>query len=246
MINIQGLALCSRFAFPPNSLSLCGPEKQIDLKWYTETLQIDLGVKNILSQFSTLYPYLCLIAYENNIADPFDTRVVEAYWLGNSLLSKIGIKPFINHLSDKLVLKKKIKKTDLSKIFLKVEKGALPNHAFHVLNIYKRTGRIESLHTVQTMDACIINWGKITTLKGNKIVISTKPLTLSNNLLTLGQTRLRTLLIQGEKDTKQKELHEGDWVSYHWGYFCEKLNLRQLKNLIHYTKASIDLANKNA
>src|SRR3989344_4490377 len=175
-MSLDGLALCSRFSYPPNSLSLCGPDKKNDLNWYATTQNTDRGTIEILSQFSTLYPYLTLIAQENKIKDPFDRRVVEAYWVGNDLLYKIPLSRFVTHLSDTIMLKKKLKKNNLELILSKLTNGALPNHAFHVLNVYKRTGHLDIPHTIQTMDACLINWGKIIKTQKSSIVIETRAL----------------------------------------------------------------------
>ena len=65
-MDFAGLALCSRYSYPPNSLSLCGPDRQNDLKWYSGSRQADHGTIEILTHFSTLYPYLRLIAGELN------------------------------------------------------------------------------------------------------------------------------------------------------------------------------------
>ena len=37
----------------------------------------------------------------------------------------------------------------------------------------------------------------------------------------------------------------GDWVSVHWGYVCEVLTLRQVRNLKYYTELAISLANRS-
>lgn len=243
-MNLAGLALCARFSYPPNSLSLCGPDKKNDLRWYTTSQEANKGTVEILSQFSTLFPYLNLIAYENEIGDPFDQKVVEAYWIGNNLLGQIPISSFAHHLSEKIRLKKMIKSKELEKIFAKLGNGALPHHSFHVLNIYKRTGHIDIPYTTQTMDACLINWGKIIKVQGDSLIIETKPLRLKNNRLIFDQPMNRTIMSQGEKDVLYKQLEVGDWVSYHWGYFCQKLTFTQLRNLRYYTYLSLQQANQ--
>lgn len=242
-MDIQGLALCSRFSYPPNSLSLCGPDKKKDLQWYASVQIPDKGTIEILSQFSTLYPYLSLIAYENNIRDPFDKKVVEAYWIGNALLHQVGQRNLSLHLSDTLELKKKLKKKDLTALLEKIPHVALPYHAFHVLNIYKRTGHLDILHTVQTMNACLINWGKVINRTPQGIWIETRPLTIRINKLSWGNIKKILLLTQGRKDVVTEHIIPGDWVSHHWGYFCQKLSAVQLHNLIHYTNSSLRLAN---
>src|SRR4030066_1148164 len=102
--NFDGVFTCSRYAYPPNSLPLCGPAKQNDLKWYSSTGETDSGTKEILSDFSTLYPYLSLIAYENSIRSPFSYKVIEAYWLGNNLLCAVAPRSFARFLNDTLGL----------------------------------------------------------------------------------------------------------------------------------------------
>lgn len=243
MINQKGLALASRFAFPPNFFSLCGPDRQKDLAWYTQTQKTDKGALEILSQFSTLYPYLVLIASENKIADPFDPRVVEAYFIGNSLLNNIPYSIFGKHLSENLDLKKKIKHNEFEIIMKKVIKGGLPYHSFHVCNIYKRTGYLNIPHTIESMDACIINWGKIMSIFKDKIQITTKPLKLIDNKLKFGKEITRSIQIEGEKDVLVNELKKGDFVSYHWGFFCKKMSSVQITNLKYFTNISLRFAN---
>lgn len=242
-MDLQGLALCSRFSYPPNSLSLCGPAKQKNLNWYSINQKPDKGNLEILSQFSTLYPYLELIARENRIAYPFDIDVVTAYWLGNNLLQKISYKPFINHLADNMKLKKRVNRKEYASVYDKIASGAFPHHSFHVLNIYKRTGHLHIPHTIETMDACIINWGKVVKISEDIIEVETRPLKIINGKLKFGMPTTRKLIPQGEKDLLVKELKIGDFVSYHWGYFCQKLNIIQLRNLIYYTNLSVNWAN---
>lgn len=243
-MSLPGLILCTRYSYPPNSLFLCGPDRQEDLKWYSTHQQGDKGTIEILSCFSTLYPYLTLIAHENDIADPFDKKVVEAYWLGNNLLHQIPITRFVRHLSDNLQLRKKVGRKKLEFIFTKIEQEALPHHSFHVLNIYKRTGHLEIPYILETMDACLIKWGKIKKILTDSIVVETKPLRLIHHKLDFGTPELRTLLFQGKKDILARKLLLGDWVSSHWGYFCQKLTARQVRNSIYYTNISLNFANK--
>jgi len=243
-MNQNGLTLCARFAYPPNSLSLCGPTSYKDLKWYTSSGKIDKGASEILTQFTTLFPYLNLIAYENNIRDPFEKEVVEAYWLGNKLLNNVTVKKLINFAGESLALKKKLNKKKLTTIFQNMENGGIPYHAYHVLNIYKRTGHTQSDHTIETMDACIINWGEIIKINPYSLLVETRPLTVVGHKLARGKPILRKIIAQGKKDFLFNTLKIGDFISYHWGYFCQKLNKVQLTNLRFYTDLSINSANR--
>ena len=98
--NLGGIMRCSRYSFGPNRLHYCGPDRNSELRDYIKTNKTDPGLRGILQKFETLYPYLRHIARINNISDPFDYRVVEAYWLGNSLLDFEEKKELYNFLVD--------------------------------------------------------------------------------------------------------------------------------------------------
>lgn len=243
-MNNHGLILCSRFAYPPNSYNLCGPPKQNDLAWYAGHEHADGGLSEILSQFSTLYPYLCLIAAQNALRDPFDRQVVEAYWIGNHLLHKVTVAQFAGHLTDMLGLKRKISKRAHEILLSKLPRGGLAHHAFHVLNVWRRTGHVDDIHTIQTMEACLINWGKIKKITPTGYLIQSKPLVSTNRgQLVFGAARDRMVLFYGGDQSERVSV--GNWISYHWGFFCTVLNRRQLGNLIFYTQKALDLCNRS-
>lgn len=241
-MDINGLAFCSRYAYPPNSLSLCGPERRNDLLYYSAESFTDAGNREILVRFSTLYPYLKLISQENNIRDPFNPNVVEAYWLGNRMLERVKVKPFSGHLKDTLMLRKKISSKKLENILIKLLAGGLPNHAFHVINIYLRTGHPDIPYTLETMDACLINFGRVLKKGKNSLTVRTQKLITGNGALFFSPPILREINSQGKADKVFNRIKLGDMVSYHWGMVCTKLNLEQIKNLAYYNGLSLKLA----
>jgi len=246
---MQGALTCAAYAFPPNELKYCGPiDKTGDLAGYREEKIEDDGLKNILTGFHTLYPYLSLIAYENNIRDPLDIRVVEAYWIGNKLLKKVAGKKLYEHFSDTLNLRKKISKNDFSYLVGKIDDGAIPHHTFHVLNVFTRTGHQNIVHTLETMDACRIGWGRViknpkSEIRNPKLIIETQPLVLKNGKLALDKTVLKKIEFPslGFRYSNFELLNK--WVSIHWNTFCDILTDRQVRNLQFYTEKAIQLAN---
>lgn len=251
-MNHKGLLTCANYASPPNSLHYCGPEKQTDLADYQRAAVSDNGLGEILQDFQTLYPYLALIAYENNLRDPFDPRVVEAYWIGNYLLSQVSMNKFYQHLSDSLALKKQLKRKDLEWLVGKIPHGALPHHAFHVLNVFTRTGHQRVEHTLETMDACRIGWGtiiQISKLKSQNVLsVETEPLILQNGKLSLGKPVIKQIRIPFIHKSKfinpdQIGVNLKSIVSFHWNTFCDILSDRQVKSLERYTRQAIRLAN---
>ena len=78
-----------RYAFMPNRLRYCGGDDNRTLFQYGIEHVIDGGLPSVLRRFTGAFPYLQLIARSNGISDPFDQRVVEAYWIGNDLLNHV-------------------------------------------------------------------------------------------------------------------------------------------------------------
>ncbi|MCX8008382.1 MAG: DUF6390 family protein [Patescibacteria group bacterium] len=231
----NGILSACRYAYPPNSLSLCGPSKQNDLSWYSAAQQHDKGTEEILQQFSTLYPYLCFIAGENKINNPFDYRVVEAYWIGNDLLKKSQRCDFLRFMDNTLGI-------HLPSVNEKIANGGLPHHAFHVLNVYHQTATSSIPEAIHALDACIINWGKVVNIAKPFIDVETRPLIIANETLQFGAQTIRTLKTQTENDSITQSISIGDYVSYHWGYVCERLTAFQLNNLKFYTNLALSFA----
>lgn len=242
-INQKGLALCTRFAYPPNSLHLCGPERQIDIQHYHTTSLLDSGAVELISQFNTLYPYLCLIASHHHLS-PFDPRVVEAYWLGNPLLKQIPVKSLLHHVEDEFALRKKLTLKDRNSLYETIAEGGLAHHAFHVIHIYTRTGHDPSPQTVASMDACIINWGQIVEIHENSLTVNSRPLRKTETGLVFGASQQRVIEHAGSHDVVVGKLKPGDTISYHWGKLCTKLNQRQQQQLQTFTNLSLHLANQ--
>jgi len=235
----QGLILASSYAFAPNSLHYCGPERQDDMLGYVRLRVADRGLAELLHRFETLYPYLVLIASANHIKDPFDRRVVEAYWLGNTLLRKVKARAFATHVADTLELKKKVPKNTFFPMMDTIVSG-VPQHNFHVMNIFLRTGHEMVPHTISTIDNCRISWGRITGSQKNEnhYIVNTHRLTYINNKLSLGSAED---IVVTSIATEPKI---GDWVSIHWGYICAVLSLRQLTFLKKYTALAVATANR--
>lgn len=158
----QGLLLCARYALPPNFFGFCGPDENVSLIDYLKEATADGELAYHLSDFETMYPYLQLIARKNKIFDPFDIRVVEAYWIGNEFLKPVTVLEYQAFAKEKLLLDKKLPRENFLNLKLKIKNlKFFPHHAFHVFNIFKRTGKDSSFHTLKTMDECRVGWGKI-------------------------------------------------------------------------------------
>jgi hydrogenase maturation factor len=252
----QGLLLCAKYAVSPNFFGYCGPRKSASLIDHLKENVADPEMAQVLSDFETMYPYLQLIARQNKINDPFDQRVVEAYWIGNSLLKPVDNLEYRAFSKEKLILDKKLSKIDFQKLLTNISKKSfLPHHAFHVFNVFKRMGNELGLHALETMDQCRIGWSRIvkyqiSNIKYQKhkqdiknLLIEAEQLKITNKKLKLGRPKIREIKIDYKGKQFIREIKAGDWVSFHWGYLCDVLKEEQVKNLKYYTKKAIEFYN---
>lgn len=239
---MDGILRCSRYAFGPNRLHYCGPDANAEIKAYIDNGAKDPGLQALLRGFETMYPYLKLIADANGLRDPFDERVVEAYWIGNPLLDEVEKKSLYRHLEEKGV-KDRVGIRSFDLVADKIRAGAVPHHSFHVLDIWKRTGNTGTDHTLESMDSCRISWGKVLTVDGPKITIETEPLVLQNGKLALGAPVRRDLRRALEARTDIEQLQPGEWITFHWGVPCEVVTERQVAQLRKYTLMHAAFAN---
>jgi len=241
---MNGVLRCARYAFSPNKLKYCGPDRNSELFSYISKRISDQGLVELLDDFKVMYPYLKLIADENGIKDVFDERVVEAYWIGNNLLDGVSIRGFWDELMERQKLKDKFKPKDLKWITGKVPKGAKVHHSYHVMNVWNRTGHEAKPHTVETMDNCRISWGKIISVGRDKIKVKGQKLEYKSGKLMLKKGGVKEISWRVGDKKMVRELKTGDLVTVHWGWVCEKVNKFQVRNLEFYTKRHIKLANE--
>jgi hydrogenase maturation factor len=237
---VTGMMHFIRYAFMPNRLRYCGGDDNLTLFEYGVENVVDGGLPPLLQRFTGAMPYLRLIAHSNGIADPFDWRVVEAYWIGNELLDRVEVRQLHEALLERYgkQLTPKIKNIVLGK----APAGARPHHSFHVFDVHSRVG--ELANTLETMDHCRISWGKVSKVEGPEILVEREPLIIRDGKLTLGAAQVTRAARQVDGKGFIHEVREGDWVSLHWGWACEVLSQRRLANLKRYSAYHLALANQ--
>lgn len=241
---MDGIFRCSRYAFGPNRLHYCGPDANKTMKEYLDAGESDPGLSAILRKFQNLYPYLLHIAEGNDIRDPFDDAVVEAYWIGNRLLDTFSPKQYLGLLDD-LEVKKKTGRERFETLGRKVMRGGFPHHSFHVLNVWRETNH-ELLHDGDwsAVAECIVSWGKVSAVSGPFIDVVTEPLLRDERgKFFLGAPVSRRLVRDLAADIDIDLLAPGQRISIHWGVPCEVLSESAALRLRNYTLRSITLAN---
>jgi hypothetical protein len=229
-----------RYAFMPNRLRYCGGDENRTLFEYGTEHVVDGGLAPLLRKFTGALPYLQLIARANAIADPFDDRVVEAYWLGNDLLAGVEVRQLHDALNERFG--KQLQGRTRARVLAKAPAGARPHHNFHVFDVHSRVGALEN--TLETMDQCRVSWGRVARIDGPELVVERPPLLLVEGKLVLGPPRTERAVRQIEGRGFADRATPGDWVSLHWGWVCEVITPRQQANLARYTHDHIRLANQ--
>jgi Family of unknown function (DUF6390) len=240
-MNTSGTLVAAQYGFAPNRLDLCGPQETRAILDYLADRASDRGLVEILKQFAGAYPYFSFIAASNGIPDPFDRRVVEAYWIGNELLNNVRMVDFYRHLEDRF--QKRAPKKLFEAVLGQIPEGARPHHNFHVFAMPIRTGHVEVDHTVQTMDECRISWGTVKAVVGDDLAVERRPLVLRGDDLLLGEPvpRMARWRFNGKAFLSARP---GDVVAVHWGCACDRLTPAQLAHLERQTRFHLMPANR--
>jgi hypothetical protein len=237
---LEGMLRFVRYGFMPNRLRYCGGDDNRTLFDYAIAGATDEGLQQLLVQFTGAVPYLKLIAHANGLADPFDARVVEAYWLGNDLLEHVEMRQLHASLAERFGKQLRGRTRDL--VLGKAPAGARPHHSFHVLDVHSRVGELPmSLHT---LESCRVSWGKVQQVDSGELLVHRPPLVLRDQKLILAEPKLERVTRQVEGRGFADAAQPGDWVSLHWGWVCEVITNRQQAQLERYTRYHLALANQ--
>jgi len=236
-----GPLLFARYAFPPNERGLCGPADAAAFRGYAAEGNAGPDLTRLAGQFAGAWPYLQLIAAANGLRDPLDTRVVEAYWIGNSLLEGVRVADYGAFLDERF---RRQSGRGWQAIAATIPAGAVPHHSFHVLCVYPWTGLLRAGHaepSLQVLDSCRISWGRVIAVgpAAGTVLVRRRPLTWDGRLLGYGAAvpcKVAAGFVAG--------LRAGDWVSMHWDCICDRLSRYQLLSLRRFTARHLRLANE--
>jgi hypothetical protein len=241
---VDGPQMFVRYAYPPNSLGYCGPADSDALLHYGTAGVTDPGLTQLARGFAGAWPYLELIAAGSHIADPLDHRVVEAYWVGNRLLETIGVTSIGNAMEDRFRFRTG---RQFPNLIDGVEAGGVPHHNFHVFEVSPWLGLMrddrKSAVAVSQLDRCRIRWGTVVSVRGDEAVVRYRPLRWNGIAIELADPCLETARVSVDGSGFLTDLAEGDVVSLHWEWVCDRLTPAQLQQLRYYTKHHLDIAN---
>lgn len=241
----SGPILFARYAYGPNRLGLCGPDDAESLFGETSGGGDERELRDLARGFDGAYPYLELIARANEIADPLDRRVVDAYWLGSPLLD--AVTPNLLGESLRLRFRPRLGQHTWKWLESSAPSGAKPVHAFHVLDVFPKVGLMrgeQADKVLNVMDSCRIRWGRVQERDGDSLVVNTIPLEIMENKLAFGPARVERITAWRDGRGFVGDVRTDDVVSIHWDWACDVLDDGQMSRLIGWTQRQLDIANQ--
>ena len=239
----DGPLLFARYAYPPNSLGLCGADTPRTLLQYGDARESDGGLAELARTFEGAWPYLSLIAAANRIDDPLDPRVVEAYWVGNELLAHVRPADLARHVEDRFG--RRLGRAQET-VVAAVAAGAVPHHCFHVFAVYPwfgllRTGVVDE--PLRVLDQCRTTPAVVAAADGDSLDVFARPLIWSDGRLGLGAPALRTVRWRDDGLAFVPAPSPGDLVSRHWDFVCDVLSADAARRLEQVTRRAIASVN---
>jgi hypothetical protein len=125
--------------------------------------------------------------------------------------------------------------------------GARPVHAFHVLDVFPRTGLLrgdQADDVMRVINGCRIRWGRAQAVDGDWLLVSTVPIVMVAGRLTLGAPIVERVQAWRDGTGFVSRPAPGDVVSMHWGWACDRLDGRRLAGLVRWTRRELEIANQ--
>jgi hypothetical protein len=240
---VSGPVLFARYAFPPNHLGYCGPADAASF-WHSGIRGDDHGLRRLAGDFDGALPHLQVIADSAAIGDPLDGRVVEAYWLGGSLLDKV--RPGLISADVETVLRGRCGPV-FDSLAAAVAAGAVPHHSLAVFAVYPWIGMLgDERRTRQAMivlDRCRIRSGQVLGLEADHVVVESTSLIWDGGRLGLGDPVVETVRRAIDGVGLSAPIAVGDRVALHWDWVCDKITETQGLALQTYSRRHLDLVN---
>ena len=242
-MDIDGLELASRFSLPPNMRGYCGKPGLLPAfeKFYPDKTADN--ARRLNAQLETL-PLMCTyletIAEANGIDDKFSYENVEAFWIGNSLASKVtrddAVRMYHNMAMKKIFPAKRAETLS----------NALPkkipplHHSFHVYItefVSKKAAR-----TAANKDKCRPSWGKAIGEGAGMLKVLSEPVIFSQGQFSFAKaTPVKLRHTVGKIRLVPKD---PDIVAAHWGVAVKEISLAEKSAMKKYTQSALDAANR--
>lgn len=246
----SGPVLFARYAYPPNALGYCGPDEPATLLAAgsspsdapSERARRAL-LGHLARQFEGAWPYLELIAGCHHLDDPLDRRVVEAYWVGNDLVSAVTPSALASSMDERFARRAG---GQLDDVLEAAWRGGIVQHGFHVFAVYPwlgllRAGREDP--ALRVLDRCRVRWGRVLSIEGDLVTVASRPLVYARQRLELASEVVEVARRALDGVGFVEALAVGDVVSLHWDWVCDRLDERSRRWLAYTTRVNLRVVN---
>ncbi len=241
----SGPLLFARYALPPNVLGYCGPDgnELWDQASAIDQEDVEHDLRRLGRAFDGALPYLELIAETTGIGDPFDRRVVHAYWIGNPLLDRVPLLDLGNALRDRFHGRMGSGWIDFTD---QLTTSSVPHHSFHVLCVYPwvgllRSGAVEA--SLRVLDRCRIRTGTVVEVFDEYAAVTWRPLRWSEFRLEIGTEEVEVVQVARGSSSLIRPLVPGDVVSMHWDWVCDIVTADEAAAIDGYLRRHLDDVN---
>lgn len=219
----QGALQFARYAYPPNELGYCGPQGAQTLLRRDATAEIERRAR----QFEGAWCYLEFIAESVGIADPMDARVVEAYWVGNDLLSQCDPHSLDQRLGQRF-------RNQHGGTWRNAGGRAQPHHSFQVFEVYP-WARLLAVDgnpiALSVLDRCRIRVGVVVGVEGENATVQSSPLLWDGSRFETGAMRRELVRWSANGESLLDGLLPGDTVALHWDWVCDVVTAEQASSI---------------
>ncbi|HZY92066.1 MAG TPA: DUF6390 family protein [Thermoplasmata archaeon] len=236
---MDGVELGARFSIATNRLNFCGPADAEPALYAAITSGTRLPeARRALERFEALLPYLEAIGAFHRL-DPFDARVVEAYWVGNDLLDPFGPVEFRAILTR--LAARGLPRSVAQRLVDHLPAAPIPFHAFHVsfVGVGAVTGHVPT--TLPNMESCRPAWGHVLSIDGSRLRLTKPTLTVEGSRLRL--TEGPTAEVEFDPRVLPG-VRVGDALALHWGWPALRLTASQQAAMEKYTRRALSAANE--
>jgi Family of unknown function (DUF6390) len=239
IVSASGALAFARFAAPPNVRGYCGGDDHDALVGHLRAGLDGPDLVALCRAFEGAWPYLQLIARSAGIGDPLDPRVVDAYWLGNSLLDGVPPAVFATDLEERF--RPRTAASEWPWLAAKPADGARPHHNFHVLEVMPRIGMLRAGQVgaiLPAMEQCLVRPATVVSTADAGTVVAVRPLLIRDGRLRFGPPVEQPVVAGGEA------LAAGDRVAIHWSWSCGRLTAAEARRLDRVTADALARANR--
>ncbi len=212
----EGALKFARYAYPPNELGYCGPDRAHDMLVPGAVAEIERRAR----LFDSAWVYLSFLAGVLGTDDPLSATVVESYWIGSDLLDGVDPAALVDHLTVAF-------DGQVGGTWRESAARARAHHSYQVFEVYPWAEMLlrglPPGPAVSVLDRCRIRSGVVSEVDGEWVTVLTRLLRWDGAALVLSDPteELARWSVGGQSLLTSPAV--GETVALHWDWVCDVL-----------------------